>query len=61
MFTDQVKEGDGDGDGVGVEDSPGAGNMHFIQMTFEGPFSLTFAYRASDATLLEGMLTTCER
>lgn len=29
--------------------------MHFVQMTFEGAFSVTFAYHSSEGTILDGM------
>lgn len=28
-----------------AKDDPGAGNLHFIQFDFEGPFSATLSYR----------------
>lgn len=50
VFTDQVKASSGDK--ISVDNSPGAGNMHFIQLTFQGPFRLTFVYHAADASIL---------
>jgi len=55
VFVDQVKAvGGGTGENVAVENKPGAGNMHFIQLTFQGPFTVTFTYRGMEATALDG-------
>ncbi|KAK3312444.1 glycoside hydrolase family 63 protein, partial [Apodospora peruviana] len=54
VFVDQVKAvGGGTGENVAVENKPGAGNMHFVQLTFQGPFTLTFSYRGMEATALD--------
>ena len=45
VFKDQVGVS---GDGVAIDDQAGSGNMHFVQTTFEGAFSLTFTYHGSD-------------
>lgn len=52
VFTSQI-EATGGGN-VAVDDKPGAGNMHFVQMTFQGAFSLTFTHRGSDSSGLYG-------
>ncbi|KAK0752276.1 glycoside hydrolase family 63 protein [Schizothecium vesticola] len=51
VFADQVKASSGDK--IAVENSPGAGNMHFIQLTFQGPFKMTFVYHAADGSILD--------
>ncbi|KAI0140004.1 glycoside hydrolase family 63 protein [Hypoxylon sp. NC0597] len=46
VFIDQIKTRDGNRDESPIiDDEPGAGNLHYIQMTFDGPFTLTFTYR----------------
>ncbi|KAK0712122.1 glycoside hydrolase [Lasiosphaeris hirsuta] len=58
VFTSQVKAvGGSQGQNVAVQDKPGAGNMHFIQTTFEGPFTLTLSYRAVQVAFLDGEST----
>ncbi|KAI1384902.1 glycoside hydrolase family 63 protein [Hypoxylon trugodes] len=53
VFKDRVTAHIGSGDdNVMIAHEPGIGNMHFIQLTFEGPFALTFMYRASGAVVL---------
>lgn len=54
VFKDQVDAIDADA--MMVDDDPGAGNMHFIQTTFEGAFSLTFTYGGSEGSGLDGKL-----
>ncbi|KAK3694649.1 glycoside hydrolase family 63 protein [Podospora appendiculata] len=51
VFTDQARALAG-GSSV-LNDEPGAGNMHFIQATFEGSFAITFTYRASEAAFIK--------
>ncbi|KAK0643831.1 glycoside hydrolase family 63 protein [Cercophora newfieldiana] len=51
VFTDQVKSAGGDQ--MTVKDASGDGNMHFVQMTFQGPFKLTFTYRVPDTPTLD--------
>ncbi|KAK1831601.1 glycoside hydrolase [Podospora conica] len=51
VFTDQVKASSGDR--IAVDNSPGAGNMHFIQLTFQGPFRLTFVHHGADGSILD--------
>ncbi|KAK3358234.1 glycoside hydrolase family 63 protein [Lasiosphaeria hispida] len=54
VFTSQAKAvGGSQGQSVAVEDKPGAGNMHFIQTTFEGPFTLTLSYRTVEVAFLD--------
>ena len=54
IFKDQVESSGSDG--LAVDDHPGAGNMHFVQMTFQGAFAVTFAYRGSEGSSLDGKL-----
>ncbi|KAK4231923.1 glycoside hydrolase [Podospora fimiseda] len=55
VFIDQIKTvGGGTGQNVAVENKPGAGNMHFFQLTFQGPFNVTFSYKKQEATALDG-------
>ena len=39
-----------------VDDKPGTGNIHFVQMSFEGAFSVTFSNQGDDGAVLDGML-----
>ena len=39
-----------------IEDEPGTGNIHFVQMGFEGAFAVTFSYHGIEGDLLDGML-----
>jgi len=52
VFTSQIRATAGAG--VAIDNTPGHGNMHFIQMTFEGPFSVTLSYRDLKAPILDG-------
>ncbi|SPQ17677.1 b8ee9d59-6c89-4fbc-a5fb-f0a93755306f [Thermothielavioides terrestris] len=51
IFADQVKAAAGDQ--IAIQDAPGAGNMHFVQTTFQGAFQLTFTYHAAEASTLD--------
>lgn len=55
VFTDEIKATEGDF--VAVEHRPGTGNMHFIQTTFSGAFSVTFTYGTLEDSLLGCKLT----
>ncbi|KAK4230018.1 hypothetical protein QBC38DRAFT_496954 [Podospora fimiseda] len=50
VFMDEVKASNSR---LAVEDKPGTGNMHFIQLTFEGPFTAIFAYNPDGTTVLD--------
>ncbi|KAK4442081.1 glycoside hydrolase [Podospora aff. communis PSN243] len=52
VFIDQVKASSDDH--IMAEDAPGAGNMHFVQLAFEGPFEVTFSYHAKGVPLIDG-------
>ncbi|KAK1753796.1 glycoside hydrolase [Echria macrotheca] len=41
------------GNGISLNDAPGQGNMHFVQLAFQGPFQVTFTYQATGTPLLE--------
>lgn len=54
VFVHEVKAaGGGPNKNVAVENKPGAGNMHFVQLTFQGPFVVTFSYRELEASGLD--------
>ncbi|KAK4111173.1 glycoside hydrolase family 63 protein [Canariomyces notabilis] len=40
------------GNQMTLEDAAGAGNMHFVQLTFQGPFKLMLTYHGVEATPL---------
>ena len=55
VFVQEFKAaGGGTGENVAAENKPGAGNMHFVQLTFQGPFAATFSYREVEASGLDG-------
>ncbi|KAK4169637.1 glycoside hydrolase [Cladorrhinum sp. PSN259] len=54
VFVNEIKaSGGGSGSNVAVDNKPGPGNMHFVQLTFQGPFTVTFSYRGVEATVLD--------
>lgn len=54
VFVDQFKTRGGNGDErVVIGDEPGNGNLHYIQMTFDGPFALTYKFSETGGILLD--------
>ncbi|KAK3994465.1 putative mannosyl-oligosaccharide glucosidase protein [Cladorrhinum sp. PSN332] len=54
VFVDQIKAvGGRTGENVAVENKPGSGNMHFVQLTFQGTFNVTLLYRGTEAAGLD--------
>ena len=52
VFADQVRATGGNQ--ITVKDAAGAGNMHFVQLTFQGSFKVIFTYHAAEAVMLDG-------
>ncbi|KAK4165149.1 glycoside hydrolase [Cladorrhinum sp. PSN259] len=54
VFINRVRAADGSrASNVAVEHKPGGGNMHFIQMTFQGPFTAIFTYNSNGKSPLD--------
>lgn len=52
VFTEQIKAISGSK--LTIEDTPGEGNLHFIQLVFQGQFEATLTCHDAAASMIDG-------